>query len=254
MSSIKLKSAFDAVVETYDQSAELQHKVAHQLIKNWIVSCQRSSWIDLGAGTGAVSLLLEKNNQLQCALDLSFQMCRKIYQKNKISVINADIENLPFAHSSIQNIVSSFALHWCNPLKAIKEISRINTEKGYFIAAIPIAGSLEELINAGQESKLMPNLYGFPSQQEWFNALSLADFNVQRFEISYEKLECESVKDLRNLFRSMGGHVARISGAGLIGKYQWQKFLQAMEQFRHPTGQLRLYYKVLWICAQRCPI
>ncbi len=254
MALITVKSAFDAVVETYDQYAVLQHKVAHQLIENWVVPCQQSSWMDLGAGTGAVSLLLEKNNILQCALDVSFPMCRTMHQKNTLNVINADIENLPFAHSSIQNIVSSFALHWCNPPLAIQEISRAAARQGYFIATIPVAGSLKELMHAGQESELIPNLHEFPSQQEWFDALSLANFNIQRFDISYEKLECASVKDLRNLFRNMGGYVSRISGAGLIGKNQWQKFLQAMEQFRQPTGQLRLHYKVLWICAQRCPI
>jgi len=101
-------------------------------INKWrkeIIKSANGKILEIGIGTGTNFKYYSKNCQV-FATDISLEMLR-IAQKAKpvnlkVNFLLADVENLPFAVNSFDNVVSTFSLCTIDkPVKAIKEIKRV---------------------------------------------------------------------------------------------------------------------------------
>jgi malonyl-CoA O-methyltransferase len=157
---------FSSKVNEYNLNANIQKKVAKKLCKIFIENIddknpQKIKILDLGSGTSFIAKFLLKNldNCEIYELDLSLKMLDN-YQKNltKISKICADIENLPFAESSFDAVISSFSLQWIeNYEKLFSNLCKILKPRGILAFAIPDNNSFEELKDSPFSINKMPD-------------------------------------------------------------------------------------------------
>ncbi len=183
---------FSAKVNEYNLKANIQKKVAKKLCKIFIENIDfnninKIKILDLGSGTSFVSRSILKNID-NCEIyefDLSLKMLNN-FQKNtkKITKICGDIENLPFAESSFDAIISSFSLQWIEDFENLfNNLHKILKPRGILAFSVPDNKSFEEL-------KDLPfSINKMPATQELSNILIKNQFTKKTLinEKNYEK-------------------------------------------------------------------
>lgn len=91
--------------------------------------------LDVGAGTGRLSLQLFKAGAEVIALDMSNSMLKKLRAKNKqIQIVIGDAENLPFENESFDIVIAAFlVVHLQNPRRFFDEVYRVLKDDGIFL-------------------------------------------------------------------------------------------------------------------------
>lgn len=152
-----LQRHFDKAACSYNEYAVLQKEVASRLVERLdYINVPLTQILDLGAGTGFVSLALaQRNPQAQIvAADISIKMLERLQQDvqssgNKTKPILtacADAENLPFPEKKFDLVISSLALQWCNQLdRVFSEAGRVLKPGGLFMFTIFGPDTLKEL-------------------------------------------------------------------------------------------------------------
>lgn len=183
---------FSSKVKEYNLKANIQKKVAKKLCKILIENIDfkninKIKILDLGSGTSFVSRSILKNID-NCEIyefDLSLKMLNN-FQKNtkKITKICGDIENLPFAESSFDAIISSFSLQWIEDFENLfNNLHKILKPRGILAFSVPDNKSFEEL-------KDLPfSINKMPATQELSNILIKNQFTKKTLinEKNYEK-------------------------------------------------------------------
>jgi malonyl-CoA O-methyltransferase len=192
---------FSSKVNEYNLNANIQKKVAKKLCKIFIENIddknpQKIKILDLGSGTSFIAKFLLKNldNCEIYELDLSLKMLDN-YQKNltKISKICADIENLPFAESSFDAVISSFSLQWIeNYEKLFSNLCKILKPRGILAFAIPDNNSFEELKDSPFSINKMPDnqdLSNILIKNQFTKKILINERNYERFSNLIEVLK-----------------------------------------------------------------
>jgi malonyl-CoA O-methyltransferase len=198
---------FSSKVNEYNLKANIQKKVAKKLCQIFVENIDgkipnKIKILDLGSGTSFVSRNLLKNidNCEIYELDLSLKMLNN-YQKNskKISKICGDIENLPFAESSFDVVISSFSLQWLeNYEELFSNLYKILKAGGILAFSIPDNKSFEELKDSPFSINKMPD------NQELSNILLKNRFNKKTLinEKNYEKFS--NLIEILKSFKKIG--------------------------------------------------
>ncbi|SNR90548.1 methyltransferase domain-containing protein [Desulfurobacterium atlanticum] len=163
------------------------------------------SVLDIGAGRGELSRFFED----YVALDISPKMCELAKENGVKKVVCCNAENLPFEDSSIDNVVSNFALQWMDVEKVIKEVARIIKSGGIFGFAVPVEGSLSELFTAWQKSFIIykgkqDKLFQFPSANLFIYCLRKYNFRVLKREIKTYTVLKDSPSEALKLITGIG--------------------------------------------------
>ena len=128
--------------DTFDESVDLVHDftVAVKLLQ----PSPGDRIVDLGAGGGWCSDLLQRLNRNAVAVDISVEMLqvsRKRPTRVPIKAVAGDLEHLPFADRSFDKAICVSALHHVPDMViAVTEISRILTDTGVAVFSEPGAG------------------------------------------------------------------------------------------------------------------
>ncbi len=91
--------------------------------------------LDIGAGTGRISVYLANRGAKVTAFDLSPKMLELVRKKNpKIQTIVGDAENLPFEDSSFDIAIAAFLIvHLKDPAKFFDDVYRVLKDGGIFV-------------------------------------------------------------------------------------------------------------------------
>ena len=91
--------------------------------------------LDVGAGTGRLSVALASRGAKVTALDLSPKMLEKIKRKNpKIHTIIGDVESLPFENDAFDIVTAAFlVVHLKDPTRFFDEVYRVLKDGGVFV-------------------------------------------------------------------------------------------------------------------------
>lgn len=89
--------------------------------------------LDVGAGTGRLSIMLAKNGAEVTALDVSEEMLKVLHKKSrKIITVVGDVESLPFSENSFDIVVAAFLIvHLKEPKYFFDEAYRVLKDGGY---------------------------------------------------------------------------------------------------------------------------
>lgn len=143
--------------------------------------------LDVGAGTGRVSIPLARQGARVTALDVSAEMLEILKQKAKrlpIETIVGDAEALPFADASFDIVVAAFLIvHLKNPERFFDEVYRVLKDNGIFLLTNINQKDPPE-IAAKEGNIIIESYYHRPDQiRELLEELA---FSIQKEEIIKE--------------------------------------------------------------------
>ena len=152
----RIRTSFDRASATYEAAAVLQARVADELLSRLEpFNFTPGVILDLGAGTGRMTGELKRRyrRSLVVALDLAPGMLREARRHQhffrRFERVCADAMRLPFADASVDVVVSSLMLQWCDPPdSAFAEIRRVLKPEGFFAFSTFGPDTLRELRSA----------------------------------------------------------------------------------------------------------
>ena len=135
-----------AGTELFEESLELLHDflVAMRLVQ----PSPSDRILDVGAGGGWCSDLLQRINRRSVAVDISVDMLRVARQRptrTPIPAVAGDLEHLPFASGSFDKAICLSALHHIPDMaSAVREICRVLDDDGVAVFSEPGVGHADK--------------------------------------------------------------------------------------------------------------
>lgn len=245
----RVKQHFNNAAGSYAGAAVLYAEVAKRLM-------ERLSWmrpnldriLDVGSGTGFIFNYLPESMQDSqlIALDSSFEMLQQ--QTLSVQCVQATAEQLPFPTKSVDIVIASQLLHWCeNPLLVLKEMKRILRPNGLLLFSTLGTDTLHELRASFAAADLQhEHVHSFFDMHDLGDALMAAGFadpvmESETFMLRYSKVE-KLIQDLRDLGET-NALTARMQG--LMGKQSWQTMLEHYESYR-VADKLPATYEIIY--------
>lgn len=109
--------AFGRAASRYDEHADLQRKVAEELLSAIVQDINAPQIIDLGCGTGYCSLILRQHFPAAAllSLDMALPMLHATRQHRiaNCTLLCADVQALPLRANLFDLIVSNLTIQWC---------------------------------------------------------------------------------------------------------------------------------------------
>jgi demethylmenaquinone methyltransferase/2-methoxy-6-polyprenyl-1,4-benzoquinol methylase len=121
--------------------------------------------LDVGGGTGRVSLLFKEKVKNVIIADSSVNMLREAQEKG-LSIINSNSERLPFPDGSVHRVIIVDAFHHVkNQHDTLNEMWRVLKKDGFIIIEEPdIENFYVKLIAVGEKLLLMRSHFVSPSR------------------------------------------------------------------------------------------
>ena len=264
-----IRTSFDRASATYEAAAVLQARVADELVTRLEpFNFTPKVILDLGAGTGRMTAALKRRyrRSLVIALDLAPGMLHEARRHQqwlrRFERVCGDAMRLPFADASMDVVVSSLMLQWCDPPDiALAEIRRVLRPDGFLAFTTLGPDTLIELRTAwaeadretGAATPVAAPAYNhvnhFTDMHDVGDALMRAGLSepvldVDRIQLTYP----DTISLMRDL-KAIGAHnVTAGRPRGLLGRTRLKRMQQAYEAFRR-DGQLPATYEVVYAVA-----
>jgi malonyl-CoA O-methyltransferase len=256
MSALKLpakrdvRRSFGHAAATYDEHAFLQREMVNRLFDRLnYIKLEPKRVLDLGSGTGYVSEKCRARfpKAELIAIDLAPEMLQ--HAKNRLPqtpalarllgrspsqhFICGDAETLPMANESIDAVMSSATLQWCDGELVTKEVARILKPNGLFMFTTFGPDTLKELRSAFREVDNKPHINEFVDMHDLGDMLVAAGFADPVMDQETITLTYPDLKSMLRELKGIGAHnVLPDRARGLMGKTQWQSLMHAYEKFR----------------------
>lgn len=251
----RARQAFSRAAATYDQAAVLQREIGQRLLARLdYVKLQPKRVLDIGCGTGQQTAdLLQRYPQAQViGLDFALPMVQRTQQRGRWwrhpQGICADLEQLPLAAQSIDLIVSSAALQWCDdPQVAFMEMQRVLRPGGLVMFTTFGPDTLCELRQAWAQIDTQPHVHAFLDMHEYGDALVRARFADPVLDCETLTLTYPRVRDLLAELKTLGATNADPQrNRGLTGRAHLAALSQAYAAYQQPDGTFPATYEVVY--------
>lgn len=252
----KVRDSFHRQATDYDSHAAVQRRVVARLIESLQAeSVSPSRLLDIGAGTGRLLAKLRELNPSAFAVgaDLAFGMCHAASASlaaERIPLVNADAERLPFAAGSFDLVLSSSTFQWLTSLdQAFAEVQRVLAPGGLFCFALFGEKTLFELRDSYKAALKggADRSHSFFTGADVLSALRRAGYEGARVS---SELEVEMHPDVPELLRSLkrigAGSAAPVAARGLSER---RVMLDMMEIYRKTfarDGAIPATYEVIY--------
>ncbi len=121
--------SFGAIADDYDR---LRPSPPDEAV-DWLLPARRAVAIDLAAGTGMLSRLLEPKFEQVIAVEPDTRMAAVLRLRSPgVRVVPGTAEAIPLSDASADGLFIASAWHWMDPDRAIPEIARVLRDGGRF--------------------------------------------------------------------------------------------------------------------------
>jgi len=246
-----IRLSFDAAAEHYDEVAVLQKEVGKRILERLeLIKLTPRTILDVGAGTGDISLALgkfyKKTNVL--SLDISPRMLQVARSKNnwinklkgRHAYVCGDAESLPICDSSVDLIFSNLTLQWCGELdRVFEEFKRVLRPGGLLMFSTFGPDTLKELRQSWQKAddgNAMLHVNQFIDMHDIGDALLRNGFSDPVMDVEHFTLTYPDVYQLMRELKTLGAH-NMVNGRrhGLTGKGRLKNMVDAYEEYRVDT-------------------
>ena len=256
-----IRTAFDRASATYEAAAVLQARVADELVSRLEpFNFAPKVVLDLGAGTGRMTAQLKRRyrRSLVIALDLAPGMLHEARRHQqwlrRFERVCGDAMRLPFADASVDVVISSLMLQWCDPPDAaFAEIRRVLKPDGFIAFTTLGPDTLVELRSAWAEADGDAGGYNhvnhFTDMHDVGDALMRAGLSEPVLDVDRIQLTYPDALSLMRDLKAIGAHnVTAGRPRGLLGRARLQRMQQAYEAYRR-NGKLPATYEVVYAVA-----
>lgn len=255
LSKKDIKRSFDHAADTYDEAAFLQREVAKRLLERLdYIRINPKVILDLGAGTGYATRLLEQRYKKSkvIAVDFAEKMLKKCKANkrwfDRKRYVCADAETLPFTDHSFDLIFSNLMLHWCDNIEtSLAEIKRVLKPNGLLLFSTLGPDTLYELRQSWSMSDTGEHVHQFIDMHKIGDFLQRQQFRDPVVDMEFITL---TYNELRKIFldlKHLGTHnQAKNRTRGLTGKRKFATFVAAYEQYRDREGHIPVTYEVIY--------
>lgn len=252
----QVAQSFSRAAQSYDAAADLQRKVADQVLARTSNVSRPKTILDVGCGTGYLSAGMRQ----QCAdahltaLDLAPGMLA--YASKERPVANrwvcADAESLPLPDNSIDLAVSSLTYQWCQqPWLWAAELYRVLTRRGAAVFSTFGPDTLSELRQAWQAVDSGVHVNQFLPVDALQHYLQQAGFDCQ-LHVETIVPTYTDLKALMRELKAIGAHnINQGRHSGLTGRQKIRGLIDAYEQFRDANGRLPASYQVVYAVVNK---
>ena len=244
MSSVR--KAFNKASNAYDDHAFLQKEIATRLdSKLDIITSNSDVVLDLGAGTGLLTKKLINRfpkSQILC-LDFAQNSLKNNNSKNKIC---ANANHLPFADNSVDIVISSLMMQWCDDLNQLFcEIHRVLKNDGLFLFSTFGPDTLKELKKSWSVVDDQTHVNTFTDMHDIGDQLLTNGFLSPVMEMEKITLTYQTVTDLLRDLKAIGAQSVGQRSKSLTGKDKFQLMVKMYESYRQ-DGKLPSTYEVVY--------
>lgn len=248
-------SSFGRAAQSYDQAARLQREVADQLLQRMPATVE-GSVADLGCGTGyCVAQLAQRNYPTPIAIDIAEPMLRYARDEKRLAAIYlaGDAEAIPLADNSLDVIVSSLAVQWCEHLpRLFSEIRRVLKPNGSCYIATFGQNTLPELREAWQHVDDYSHVNRFYPMTVLERVAQQQGLLVEMQQSREFVLHYKNFLQLARELKALGAHnINRGRPRGLLGRARLQTLEAAYECYRDDEGMLPATYEVVFAHYQK---
>lgn len=250
-----VRRAFDEAAATYDLHAALQREVATRLVERLDYTTLAPALIvDLGAGTGYCAQLLERRYRKARVVlaDLAPAMlvaARRTAPRwfARRHYVGADARALPFATASVDLIVSSLTLQWCEDLATVfADCARVLQPGGLLLFSTLGPDTLKELRAAWRVVDDAAHVNRFPDMHDVGDALIAAGLSSPVIERDDMTVTYADVLTLMRDLKGIGAHNSlNERSRRLTGRRRLAALTAAYEPFRR-DGLLPATYEVVY--------
>ncbi len=232
-----VQQSFNKSAKSYNSVAVLQKEIATRLMaKLQIINANAGIILDLGAGTGISSKILQDNFAKSNILALDIAKETLIINRNNnnsIQQICADSYKIPLKDNSVDIIFSNLMLQWCFNLDELfKELQRVLNTNGLLIFSTFGPDTLYELKYSWQQVEDNNHVNQFSDMHTIGDILLANKFLSPVMEAEYINLTYEKVRHLMLDLKKLGANNINNPNKTLTGKGKFQKMLQEYEKFR----------------------
>ena len=252
-----IRASFDRASAGYEATAVLQARVADELLTR-LEPFQFAPRVvlDLGAGTGRMTQKLKKRYRraLVIALDLAPGMLREAsrYQHlfRRFERVCGDAQRLPLADATVDVLVSSLMLQWCDPPdQAFAEIRRVLKPGGFVAFSTFGPDTLRELRSAWQQADGANHVNRFLDMHDIGDAVVRAGLSEPVLDVDRLQLTYGDTLALMRDLKAIGAHnVTAGRPRGLVGRARMRRMQDAYETYRR-DGKLPATYEVVYGAA-----
>ncbi len=252
----KVAEAFSLAASRYDAFARVQKTVAKQVLKQ-LPCADRAVVLDIGCGTGALTQGVFDDWQPAhvLAVDIAQGMlhfARSHNDSNTVSFIAADAENLPIASQSVDGIMSSLAIQWCEmPALLMRELYRVLKPGGWAVIATLGPGTLAELKTAWQAIDECVHVNAFTSRALLEQACLDAGFTTT---LTQQTALCDypSLMPLLKELKAIGAHNSHTNApAGLMTRARLQQLEQSYPLKADQKAPIVASYDVFYLALHK---
>ncbi|WP_006787536.1 malonyl-ACP O-methyltransferase BioC [Thiorhodospira sibirica] len=251
---------FERAAPHYDHAAFLQREIAGRLLEHLrLIKKQPHRILDAGCGTGhAITTLHHDYPQAQIiALDLAVGMLRGVSRHHpanpQLSLLNADLEALPFKPDSFDLVFSNLALQWCNaPADTFTALHRVMRADGVLMFSTFGPDTLHELRSAFAALDPHTHVSAFWDMHDLGDMLLQAGFADpvmarETLTVTYADLSA-LLKDLKGIGAT---NATQGRASGLMGRARLAALGEQYQRFAHSDGRLPATYEILYGHAWR---
>jgi len=250
----RVRAAFDAAADSYDDAAVLQAEVRSRLLERLDeVRLKPRAILDAGCGTGhAARALLERYRRARMiALDIAPAMLEATGKRRprfrRLDLVCADAQSMPLPARSVDLVFSNLMLQWCNdPGRAFAEFHRVLAPGGLVMFTTFGPDTLRELRAAWGTTDRATHVSRFIDMHDLGDALVRAGFAEPVMDVEHFTLTYDSVRALMRELKAMGAHNATAGRSrGLTGKGRLAEVEAAYERLR-ADGRLPSTWEVVY--------
>ena len=247
--------AFNKQASTYEKAARLQAETGQRLFERLqYFNIQPRRILDLGCGTGYFSQQLKqrfpKAQIVSC--DLSAKMLEQVRTKhrwlNKWPLVQADMQQLPFASQSFDLIFSNQVIHWAESMPSLfSELYRVLNHQGCILFSTLGPDTFSELRNSFSAIDDYAHVNDFLDMHDIGDGMLQANFLDPVVDMEKLSVHFKSLTDLVRSLKDQGvKNIHSKRRRGLMTPRQWQSLTHAFESMKTEDGRYPLSYEVVY--------
>lgn len=251
--------SFSRAASRYDSVAHVQRQVGQAMLA--VLAAQPATFnaaLDIGCGTGALTMALAPFAQHITALDLAPGMLNVARRNDGDGVIQdfvcGDAENLPFEAEQFDLVFSSFALQWCDDLgKVLQDVYTLLRPGGRFVFSMPVENTLRELKLSWEKAESrFHHVNDFLAVSALKDLIQASPFQLQVLQEKLDVAFYETVRELTRELKTLGAHLVTNNRAqSLTGKKTVFQMMSNYEHFRNHQGMLPASWHYVVVALQK---